>query len=83
MAFNPKEMSVIAYANGFTLWHYKSDDTIEQISAEKYFPYGFIQLAATGDIMIVNAGDGTCIKQVDIISAHEMKLKQLNNQTKG
>lgn len=79
MAFEHKDWSVIAYANGFTLWHYKSDDTMEQISAINYFPRSVIQLSATGDIMIINAGDGTCIKQVEIISADKMKLKQLNN----
>ena len=78
MAFQHRDWSVIAYANGFTLWHYKSDDTMEQISAGNYFPRGAIQLCATGDIIIVNAGDGTCIKQVEIISVDEMKLKQLN-----
>ena len=79
MAFQHKEMSVIAYANGFTLWHYKTDDTIEQVSTENYFPKGFIQLCATGDIVIMNAGNGTCIKQVEILSSDKMILKQLNN----
>ena len=78
MAFQNKNMSVIAYANGFTLWHYKSDDPIEQICKETYFPKEVVRLYATGDIVIMNAGDGTCIKQVEIISADEMKLKQLN-----
>lgn len=79
MAFQHKDWSVIAYANGFTLWHYKSDDTMEQISAEKYFPRSVIQLSATGDIVIMNAGNGTCIKQVEILSSDKMILKQLNN----
>lgn len=26
MAFNPRELSVLAYANGFTLWHYRTAD---------------------------------------------------------
>lgn len=65
MAFQNKNMSVIAYANGFTLWHYRSDDTIGQIS-KNYFPKGFTKLTANGDLMIVNAGDGTCIKQVEL-----------------
>ncbi len=26
MAFQTKDLSVLAYANGFTLWHYTTDD---------------------------------------------------------
>ena len=26
MAFNPRDLSVLAYANGFTLWHYRTAD---------------------------------------------------------
>ena len=26
MAFNPRELSVLAYANGFTLWHYRIEE---------------------------------------------------------
>ena len=27
MAYDSKSLSVLAYANGFTLWHYGTDDT--------------------------------------------------------
>ena len=27
MAYNAAHLSVLAYANGFTLWHYKTADT--------------------------------------------------------
>jgi hypothetical protein len=38
MAFQNKNMSVIAYANGFTLWHYVSaTDTTTQIKVSNYF----------------------------------------------
>ena len=26
MAFEPRDLSVLAYANGFTLWHYRTSD---------------------------------------------------------
>jgi len=77
--FENKNMSVIAYANGFTLWHYRTEDTIEQVCSDKYFPKGFADLTANGDIMIVNAGDGTCIKQVELLPDGNMKLTNLNN----
>ncbi len=63
MAFKNKDMSVLAYANGFTLWHYTTTDNIEKIK-QNYFPKEFINLTATGDIMIINAGDGTTIKSI-------------------
>ena len=37
MAFNAKNLSVLAYANGFTLWHYASDDTAAAIDSAGYF----------------------------------------------
>ncbi len=27
MAYDPKRLSVLAYANGFTLWHYLTNDS--------------------------------------------------------
>ena len=78
MAFQHKNMSVIAYANGFTLWHYQSEDPIEQISRETYFPKGFVQLCATGDIMIVNPGDKpACIRAVVLDNEGHAKLTTL------
>lgn len=77
MAFKNKDAAVIAYANGFTLWHYRSTDSIEQIS-KNYFPKGFARLTATGDIMIINAGDTTCIKLIELTTDNgEIVLKNL------
>ncbi len=78
MAFQNKNMSVIAYANGFTLWHYKSDDPIEQICKATYFPKEFVRLCATGDIMIVNPGDNAaCIRALEISSDEHITLTTL------
>ena len=79
MAFDTRNMSVIAYANGFTLWHYVSQDNIDQISKDNYFPKGFAQLAHTGDIIIVNPGDETaCFRTVVITPDGKMQLTKLN-----
>lgn len=32
MAFRSRELSVLAYANGFTLWHYRTDDRLETLT---------------------------------------------------
>lgn len=79
MAFKNLDMSVIAYVNGFSLWHYKTTDKLDVVCNEKYFPKEFANLTANGDIMIVNAGDSTCIKQVELLPDGNMKLTNLNN----
>lgn len=59
MAFNNSNMSVIAYANGFTLWHYKTqEDNLVDIKYD-YFPEKVMDLMAIGDIIIINAKDKT------------------------
>ena len=37
MAFQNKNLSVIAYANGFTLWHYSAAETMTTITKTGYF----------------------------------------------
>ena len=79
MGFRSLNMSVIAYANGFTLLHYKSDDTMEEICKPTYFPKSFADLCANGDIMIVNAGDeAACFRSVMITPDGKMQLTKLN-----
>lgn len=65
MAFQNKNLSVIAYANGFTLWHYSANETLETIIAEGYFN-AVKTLMNTGDVIIINASDNTSIKKVDV-----------------
>lgn len=66
MAFANKNLSVIAYANGFTLWHYcGSKETLATISASGYFN-DVKTLMNTGDIIIINASDNTAILQVTV-----------------
>ena len=64
MAFQNKNLSVIAYANGFTLWHYAADETLETITASGYFD-NVKTLMNTSDIIIINASDSTSIKRID------------------
>ncbi len=68
MAFQNKKLSVIAYANGFTLWHYAADETMEAISTSGYFN-NVITLMNTGDIIIINASDSTSIKKITVSSS--------------
>lgn len=65
MAFQNKNLSVIAYANGFTLWHYASTETMATITASGYFD-DVKTLMNTGDIVIINASDNTSIKKITV-----------------
>ncbi|MBR6597875.1 MAG: hypothetical protein IKL37_05420 [Alphaproteobacteria bacterium] len=65
MAFQNKNLSVIAYANGFTLWHYCTSDTLATVSANGYFN-DVKTLMNIGDIIMINASDNTAIKKINI-----------------
>ena len=61
MAFAIRNLSVLAYANGFTLWHYRaSSERLEHVSARDFFADA-ADMLASGDIMMVSAADGTRI----------------------
>jgi hypothetical protein len=64
MPFDSRELSVLAYANGFTLWHYRTADPAAQVMAESagtgegpYFA-GAGELLREGDQIIVNLQSG-------------------------
>ena len=65
MAFQNKNLSGIAYANGFTLWHYAADETLEAITTAGYFN-SVKTLMNIGDIVIINGSDDTSIQVVDV-----------------
>ena len=67
MAFQNKNLSVIAYANGFTLWHYAANETLATIATAGYFN-NVKTFMNIGDIVIVNASDTTSIKVVGVSS---------------
>ena len=76
MSFQNKNLSVIAYANGFTLWHYKTQDKMSEIDTD-YFPKKIVDLMAVGDIFIINVGDGNYIKAIEEIEDKKVKLGNL------
>ena len=59
MAFAIRDLSVLAYANGFTLWHYKAgDEALSNVSGDDYFADAS-DMMATGDMIMVSASQ-TC-----------------------
>jgi hypothetical protein len=64
MAFAIRNLSVLAYANGFTLWHYKAGkDRLLQVEKSDFFADAADMLAA-GDMMMISASDGGEILRV-------------------
>jgi len=53
-----RSMSVLAYAQGFTLWHYKGGETaLGDIMSNGYFDTASDMLAV-GDMLLVSAANG-------------------------
>lgn len=76
MAFQNKNLSVIACANGFTLWQYRTQDSIQELGG-KYFEV-VADLMAVGDMLIINAGDGNYIRAIKTIENKKVELCELS-----
>ena len=64
MAYDPRHLSVLAYANGFTLWHYRSEEPLSRLTGDAYFGTAH-DLFRTGDMMLINAADGGALVLVE------------------
>lgn len=53
MAFQSKDMSVLAYANGFTLWHYTTVDIATDVDTAGYFNTA-ADMLRIGDMVFAN-----------------------------
>ncbi len=64
MSFTLRNLSVLAYANGFTLWHYKAgNDNLAEASNPGYFADA-ADLMAEGDMVMLSAAEGGRITSV-------------------
>jgi hypothetical protein len=62
MAFSVRNLSVLAYANGFTLWHYKLvNETLAAATANGYFDQASDMLTV-GDILMISGRDGSTVR---------------------
>jgi hypothetical protein len=58
MAFAIRNLSVLAYAQGFTLWHYKAAAApLAEICSRGFFD-GAADMMAAGDMVLISATDG-------------------------
>jgi len=56
MSYKGSNLSVLAYANNFTLWYYKTEDTQKDILSENYFGESSC-MVMEDDIMIISTFD--------------------------
>ena len=68
MAYQNKNMSVIAYANGWTMWMYRTTDSMTFLDEDwMYFPKQIVDLMAVGDVIyIVSKGQAyqRCVVEI-------------------
>jgi hypothetical protein len=69
MAFAIRDLSVLAYANGFTLWHYKTgNDSLADVASDSYFSDASDMISA-GDMIMVSGGKACRILCVALADA--------------
>ena len=76
MPFSPRNLSVLAYANGFTLWLYKTSDRLCDMEDASYFGAA-ADLVANGDTVMVAAADGARLAAARI-AAGDCRLSPVN-----
>lgn len=58
MSMDSKNLSVLAYSNGFTLWHYKTNDTKTVVAGKGYFNK-VSNIFNLGDVIFTSIGEET------------------------
>ncbi len=72
--YKSKNLSVLAYANGFTHWHYITDSFIEKCLYSLYFDEAFDMLCE-GDMITVVSHN----KEFNKVDVRNIFVKELNN----
>ena len=78
MAFAIRNLSVLAYANGFTLWHYKSGkDKLDAVGSGNYLADASDMLTA-GDLIMITAADGARVVVVTLADVETVTTAPLS-----
>ncbi|MCK5296664.1 MAG: hypothetical protein KAJ75_07215 [Alphaproteobacteria bacterium] len=81
MAFSNNNLSVLSYANGFTLWHYVTTDTAATVDTSGYFNNAS-DVVRVGDIVIANADTaGTPATGLMLISSNDNGVVDVDDMT--
>ena len=70
MSFAIRNLSVLAYAQGFTLWHYKAGRATLNDVAEDGFFDDATDILAPGDMLMISARDGGRMQFVAATHTH-------------
>ncbi len=66
MSFALRNLCVLAYANGFTLWHYKAgSDPLDEVAGQGFFADA-ADMLTTGDMIMISAQDGGRLAAVNL-----------------
>jgi len=64
MSFALRNLCVLAYANGFTLWHYRAGaDSLDRVADRDFFADA-TDMLSPGDMIMISAPDGARIAAV-------------------
>lgn len=63
MAFQNQKLSVIGYANGFTLWHYFASEETSAVFADGFFNE-VRDLMHSGDVIYITKAGSTYIRVI-------------------
>lgn len=81
MAYLSKNLSVLAYANGFTLWHYTTADVSSVVDASGYFNAA-ADMVRPGDMILANTDTGaTGAAGVLVVAANTGSVVDVANLT--
>lgn len=81
MAYLSKDLSVLAYANGFTLWHYTTADAANAVDTAGYFNAASTMLRV-GDILVANVDTAGSTKAgLFLVSANTGGVVDVNDLT--
>ena len=75
--FAVRNLSVLAYANGFTLWHYKSANDISGITGDNYFGPA-TDMLSKGDMIMINSFDAARIVMVVVADVETVRVMSLS-----
>ena len=81
MAYDSKNLSALGYANGFTLWHYRTTDLAAQVDNAGYFNAAS-RMVRAGDFILLNTGiDSTPTHGVAVVVANAGGTVDVTNVT--
>lgn len=82
MAYNAKNLSVLAYANGFTLWHYTTTDAATAVDNVGYFNNAS-EMLRVGDMVLANTdtGGSSPLGGVFVVNANATGVVDVTNLT--